>query len=180
VGALRDHGLRDTGRVGRVLVLLAREALTPAPDRNIRGARIELDALALCAISAESSPRSGAGTSELMERVGEELGRRGSRATLGKKMPRFTIPDRVGINLGTAGLAGSVVTALDTLRAWGTKGCWTHVRIMDSFDAMTMRRAFAEQWRCEAAVEFIHSQAGRQFDPGVVAALVDVIAESLR
>jgi response regulator RpfG family c-di-GMP phosphodiesterase len=54
------------------------------------------------------------------------------------------------------------------------------VRVTDSFDAMTMRRAFAEQWRREAAVEFIQSQAGHQFDPRVVAALVDVIAESLR
>jgi putative two-component system response regulator len=54
------------------------------------------------------------------------------------------------------------------------------VRVTDSFDAMTMRRAFAEQWRHEAAVEFLQSQAGQHFDPRVVAALVEVVAESLR
>jgi putative two-component system response regulator len=51
------------------------------------------------------------------------------------------------------------------------------VRVTDSFDAMTMSRSFAEQWRRESALEFIYSQSGQHYDPAVVAALVDVMAD---
>ena len=52
------------------------------------------------------------------------------------------------------------------------------VRVTDSFDAMTMRRSFGEQWRKEAAIDFIRSQAGHHYDPRVVGALLEVVGES--
>ena len=51
------------------------------------------------------------------------------------------------------------------------------VRVTDSFDAMTMTRAFGEHWRQDSALEFIRTQAGQHFDPRVVAALVEVVSD---
>jgi putative two-component system response regulator len=53
------------------------------------------------------------------------------------------------------------------------------VRVSDAYDAMTMRRTFAEGWRREAAVEFILGQAGQTFDPMVVDAFRDVVRSAL-
>ena len=50
------------------------------------------------------------------------------------------------------------------------------VRVTDSFDAMTMSRSFGERWRRDSAIDFMRTQAGHQFDPRVVAALLEVLS----
>ena len=52
------------------------------------------------------------------------------------------------------------------------------VRVTDSFDAMTMSRSFAESVRHDSAIAFMRAQSGRQFDPRVVAALLEVVPDS--
>lgn len=44
------------------------------------------------------------------------------------------------------------------------------VAVADVFDALTSERPYKRAWTQEAALEEIHAQAGRQFDPEVVAA----------
>jgi hypothetical protein len=44
------------------------------------------------------------------------------------------------------------------------------VAVADVFDALTHERPYKHAWTAEAAVSEILSQAGRQFDPGVVEA----------
>ncbi|MDD5248455.1 MAG: response regulator [Rhodocyclaceae bacterium] len=46
------------------------------------------------------------------------------------------------------------------------------VKVADVFDALTSRRPYKEPWPLERAMDFLHEQAGRQFDPGIVAAFV--------
>jgi len=48
------------------------------------------------------------------------------------------------------------------------------VRVADSFDAMTNPRPFAERVHADNGVDFIRKNAGRQFDPTVVEAFLEV------
>jgi len=48
------------------------------------------------------------------------------------------------------------------------------VAVADVFDALTHSRPYKEAWTGEAAVQEILSQRGRQFDPSVVEAFIDV------
>jgi putative two-component system response regulator len=47
------------------------------------------------------------------------------------------------------------------------------VRVIDTFDALTSARPFAERWHREHALEFIREQAGQSFDPRVVEAFLE-------
>ena len=47
----------------------------------------------------------------------------------------------------------------------------------DAFDAMTSQRPYADALTIEAALAELQRHAGTQFDPIVVAALVDVLAD---
>jgi len=67
----------------------------------------------------------------------------------------------------TPGLEGEAVPLLGRI-----------VRVTDSFDAITRSRPFAGQWRLDSAVEFIRSQSGQSFDPGVVEAFLEIQAEA--
>ena len=51
------------------------------------------------------------------------------------------------------------------------------VLVCDAFDAMTSQRPYADALTIEAAVAELQRHAGTQFDPIVVAALVDVLAD---
>jgi len=51
--------------------------------------------------------------------------------------------------------------------------------IADVFDALTMARPYKQPWPLEQAVEHIRSQAGRHFDPTVVAAFLECLPELL-
>lgn len=46
------------------------------------------------------------------------------------------------------------------------------VALADVFDALTTARAYKEAWPLDVALEYVQHQSGRQFDRGVVAALV--------
>jgi PAS domain S-box-containing protein len=50
--------------------------------------------------------------------------------------------------------------------------------LVDVYDALTSERPYKGAWSHEAAVAEIASQAGRQFDPQLTAALLDLLAES--
>lgn len=52
------------------------------------------------------------------------------------------------------------------------------VRVVDSFDAITSSRPFAERWHRQHALDFIRGQAGRSFDPNVVECFLDVLDET--
>jgi putative two-component system response regulator len=52
------------------------------------------------------------------------------------------------------------------------------VRVVDTFDAITRARPFAEKWRHDAALKFMRDQTGRAFDPTVVEAFLEVQAEA--
>ena len=49
------------------------------------------------------------------------------------------------------------------------------VAIADVFDALTSRRPYKEAWSLEAALEHIQAQAGRHFDPRLVAHFVTLL-----
>jgi putative nucleotidyltransferase with HDIG domain len=49
--------------------------------------------------------------------------------------------------------------------------------ICDVFDALSSRRVYKEAWTKEAAVEELRNQQGRQFDPLVTTAFLDMIQE---
>ncbi len=51
------------------------------------------------------------------------------------------------------------------------------VAVVDVFDALISRRPYKEPWTMEAAVEYLQSQSGRQFDPQVVEAFLRVLQE---
>src|SRR4051812_5549501 len=51
------------------------------------------------------------------------------------------------------------------------------VRVADAFDAMTHRRPYHEPRSLEHGVEELRRWAGRQFDPGLVDLLVDILEE---
>lgn len=51
------------------------------------------------------------------------------------------------------------------------------VRVVDSFDALTSARPFAERWHRHHALDFIREQAGQAFDPRVVEAFLDVVGD---
>jgi HD-GYP domain-containing protein (c-di-GMP phosphodiesterase class II) len=44
------------------------------------------------------------------------------------------------------------------------------VAVADVFDALTSRRAYKEAWPVDRALAMLESEAGRQFDPDIVAA----------
>jgi response regulator RpfG family c-di-GMP phosphodiesterase len=46
--------------------------------------------------------------------------------------------------------------------------------VADSFDAMTNPRPFAPRVHVDNGIEFIRNNAGRYFDPAVVAAFLEV------
>ncbi|HEX3976262.1 MAG TPA: HD domain-containing phosphohydrolase, partial [Solirubrobacteraceae bacterium] len=46
--------------------------------------------------------------------------------------------------------------------------------VADVFDALTHERPYKAAWERDRALEEITSQAGRQFDPAVVAALLEL------
>jgi HD-GYP domain-containing protein (c-di-GMP phosphodiesterase class II) len=48
--------------------------------------------------------------------------------------------------------------------------------VADVFDAMTSDRPYRESMPPEKAVSIIHGEAGRQFDPAIVAAFVELMA----
>ena len=54
------------------------------------------------------------------------------------------------------------------------------VAVADVFDALTHERSYKKAWPVDAAVAEISAQAGRQFDPSVVDALLSLSAEELR
>lgn len=47
------------------------------------------------------------------------------------------------------------------------------VRVVDTFDALTSTRPFAERWHIHHALDFIREQAGQAFDPRVVEAFFE-------
>jgi HD-GYP domain-containing protein (c-di-GMP phosphodiesterase class II) len=51
------------------------------------------------------------------------------------------------------------------------------VFVCDAFDAMTSVRPYADAWTTEAALAELQRCAGTQFDPVVVAAFAEVVAE---
>jgi putative two-component system response regulator len=51
------------------------------------------------------------------------------------------------------------------------------VAVVDAFDAMTIQRPYSQQLTCEAAIDCLHTGAGSQWDPKVVVALIDYLAE---
>ncbi|WP_022803067.1 HD domain-containing phosphohydrolase [Deinococcus ficus] len=51
------------------------------------------------------------------------------------------------------------------------------VAVADVLDALTSERPYKAAWTLDAAVREIQAQAGRQFDPQVVAALLEYVAE---
>ncbi|HTH39379.1 MAG TPA: bacteriohemerythrin [Rhodocyclaceae bacterium] len=52
--------------------------------------------------------------------------------------------------------------------------------IADVFDALTSARPYKEPWTVDEAVNWIHGESGRQFDPAVVAAFDQAMPEILR
>lgn len=53
------------------------------------------------------------------------------------------------------------------------------VALADVFDALTSERPYKKGWTPEQALDFIHEQNGRHFDPAVVAAFVAVWDEAM-
>ncbi|MFA7431402.1 MAG: DUF3369 domain-containing protein [Rhodospirillaceae bacterium] len=51
------------------------------------------------------------------------------------------------------------------------------VAVVDVFDALISRRPYKEPWTMEDAMEYLKSQSGRQFDPQVVLAFLNVLQE---
>jgi HD-GYP domain-containing protein (c-di-GMP phosphodiesterase class II) len=51
------------------------------------------------------------------------------------------------------------------------------IAVVDAFDAMTTDRAYRRARPVEAAVEVLRQERGRQFDPAVVKAFVELLAE---
>jgi HD-GYP domain-containing protein (c-di-GMP phosphodiesterase class II) len=51
------------------------------------------------------------------------------------------------------------------------------VHVCDAFDAMTSKRPFGEARKVSSAIAELHAHAGTQFDPVVVAAFVEVLAD---
>lgn len=51
------------------------------------------------------------------------------------------------------------------------------VAVVDVFDALISRRPYKEPWPMEDAVAYLQAQAGKQFDPEVVEAFLDVLRE---
>ncbi|MBI4977541.1 MAG: HD domain-containing protein [Spirochaetes bacterium] len=49
------------------------------------------------------------------------------------------------------------------------------VAVADAYEAMTDKRAYRPAWKPEAALDNIHEQSGRQFDPDAVGALRDYV-----
>ncbi|MDT9002309.1 two-component system response regulator [Paucibacter sp. APW11] len=49
--------------------------------------------------------------------------------------------------------------------------------LADVFDALTMRRVYKEPWPVEKAIAHIEAEAGKHFDPTIVAAFVNIQAE---
>lgn len=53
------------------------------------------------------------------------------------------------------------------------------VRVADVFDALTSRRPYKEPWPVESALQVLQEEAGRHFDPDVVAAFVRLHASGV-
>src|SRR5207253_5058255 len=53
------------------------------------------------------------------------------------------------------------------------------VAAVDAFDAMTAQRPYGQPLALDAAIDCLRAGAGTQWDPQVVAALIDCLAESL-
>ncbi|WP_321404240.1 two-component system response regulator [Maridesulfovibrio sp.] len=54
------------------------------------------------------------------------------------------------------------------------------VAIADVFDALTSRRSYKEPWPIDKAISFIEEQAGRHFDPELVAAFINNISKVIK
>jgi len=52
--------------------------------------------------------------------------------------------------------------------------------VVDVWDALTSQRPYRQAWSREKALEYIQQQAGRQFDPRIVAAFMDLIENQLQ
>jgi putative two-component system response regulator len=53
------------------------------------------------------------------------------------------------------------------------------VAVADVFDALTSSRPYKQAWSVEQALELIHAQSARHFDPRVVAAMDDALTQML-
>jgi putative two-component system response regulator len=54
------------------------------------------------------------------------------------------------------------------------------VTVADVFDALTSERPYKRAWSSQAATDYIRSQAGKAFDPGLVQVFIGLIPEVLR
>jgi len=50
--------------------------------------------------------------------------------------------------------------------------------VIDVYDALVSERPYRQAWRAERAVEYLRQHAGSAFDPAVVEALIEVLAET--
>lgn len=51
------------------------------------------------------------------------------------------------------------------------------VAVVDVFDALLSKRPYKEPWPLAEVIDYLHERAGSQFDPGIVAALLRLVAQ---
>lgn len=54
------------------------------------------------------------------------------------------------------------------------------VKIVDVFDALSMKRAYKEPWQLKKIIEYIHAEAGKQFDAGIVSCFMSNLPKIMR
>ena len=161
---------RHTERVGRLSGLLARALGLREEEANLISHAAPLHDLGKIAVSDQILLKPGKLTEEEFESM-KEHSATGARILSGSTFEVLRLGEVIAISHherwdGTgypAGLEGDGIPIAGRI-----------VSLADVYDALTNERPYKAAWPVEQAVEEIHRQRGKQFDPDVVEAFMDV------
>jgi putative two-component system response regulator len=170
-----DNTGQHTERVGQMAALLARQA--GLPDQQI-------------ALIRRAAPLHDVGKTGVPDTILLKLGRLtdeefavvkthtaiGARILAGSRFPILRLAEEIALSHherwdghGYSGIAGGAIPLAGRI-----------VAIADVFDALTQKRPYKSAWPVDEALAEIERQRGRQFDPVLVDAFLQVIERELR